>query len=50
MGYESVHLWVTDANVAARTLYERTGFRTVTAATIYRWARPASPPQAHLSR
>ena len=50
LGYESVHLWVTDANVPARTLYEENGFRDAATATIYRWERPASSPQAHRSR
>ena len=50
LGYDSVHLWVTDANVPARTLYEETGFRPVASATIYRWERPVSAPQAHASR
>ena len=50
LGYDGVHLWVTDANVRARQLYERTGFRAVASATIYRWERPAPAPQAHASR
>ena len=50
LGYDGVHLWVTDANVPARTLYEETGFRPVASATIYRWERPTSAPQAHSSR
>ena len=50
LGYEGVHLWVTDANVPARTLYEETGFRRVASSTIYRWERPVAPEQAHSSR
>lgn len=50
LGYDGVHLWVTDANVPARTLYEKTGFRPVASATIYRWERPAPASQAHASR
>jgi ribosomal protein S18 acetylase RimI-like enzyme len=50
LGYTSVRLWVTEANTAARQLYDRAGFRTVGAATIYRWDRPSSPPHAHDAR
>ncbi len=41
LGYERVRLWVTDANVAARSLYETSGFRVTATASIYRWDRPA---------
>ncbi|MFY9717205.1 MAG: GNAT family N-acetyltransferase [Thermoplasmata archaeon] len=41
LGYTSVRLWVTEGNTAARRLYDGAGFRTVGAATIYRWDRPA---------
>lgn len=40
LGYERVRLWVTDANVPARTLYESAGFRVTATAVIYRWDRP----------
>jgi len=40
LGYERVRLWVTDANTAARTLYETSGFRVTATASIYRWDRP----------
>ncbi|MGP8075088.1 MAG: GNAT family N-acetyltransferase [Thermoplasmata archaeon] len=45
-GYERVRLWVTAANRPARNLYESLGFRTMAEATIYRWDREASAPQA----
>ncbi len=47
LGYESVRLWVTAANVPARALYERTGFQRKATATIYRWTRPGSEGQPH---
>ncbi len=49
-GYERVRLWVTVANVPARTLYESAGFRTVAAAIIYRWDRDPSASQPHSPR
>lgn len=50
LGYDSVHLWVTEANVRARSLYDRMGFRPVASAFIYRWERPSDGPQPHSSR
>jgi ribosomal protein S18 acetylase RimI-like enzyme len=49
-GYERVRLWVTVANVPARTLYESAGFRTVASAIIYRWDRDPPASQPHSSR
>ena len=50
LGYSSVHLWVTRSNLAARHLYDTLGFRPIASATIYRWERPGSEPQAQASR
>ena len=50
LGYSSVHLWVTRSNLPARALYDSSGFRTIASATIYRWERPGSEPQAHSAR
>ncbi len=50
LGYASVHLWVTDANLPARKLYDESGFHPIASATIYRWERPTFPPQAQASR
>jgi ribosomal protein S18 acetylase RimI-like enzyme len=47
LGYSSVHLWVTRSNLPARRLYDSAGFRPIASATIYRWDRPGSGPQAH---
>ena len=48
LGYDTVRLWVTETNTAARRLYDRTGFRPVLTASIYRFDRGAGPaPQAH---
>lgn len=45
-GFETGRLWVTDANEAARALYDHLGFRPVAAAGLYGWSRPAeSGPQ-----
>jgi ribosomal protein S18 acetylase RimI-like enzyme len=41
LGYPKVHLWVTDGNQPARTLYERVGFTADASAAIYRWFRSA---------
>jgi ribosomal protein S18 acetylase RimI-like enzyme len=50
LGYSSVRLWVTSSNAAARHLYDEVGFRVAAAASIYRWDRPGSSPQAHSGR
>ncbi len=50
LGYTSVHLWVTRSNVAARRLYDESGFRPIASATIYRWDRPGSSAQPHSDR
>ncbi len=50
LGYSSVHLWVTVANVPARTLYESMGFRPIASAAIYRWERGVAEPQPHSAR
>jgi len=47
LGYESVRLWVTDENRAARGLYDAFGFRTIGSATLYRWDRPGPGSAAH---
>ena len=49
LGYDNARLWVTDANVAALSLYERFAFHPVAEATIYRWDR-AGAPQPHAAR
>jgi len=49
LGYESVRLWVTEANAPARALYDGFGFRAVDAAAIYRWDRPGSSAQPHVA-
>ncbi|HTP53568.1 MAG TPA: GNAT family N-acetyltransferase [Thermoplasmata archaeon] len=50
LGYASVRLWVTEANLVARGLYDAVGFQTVGSATIYRWDRPSAGPQPHVAR
>ncbi|MGB6501125.1 MAG: GNAT family N-acetyltransferase [Thermoplasmata archaeon] len=50
LGYESVRLWVTEANTAARGLYGEFGFRSIGDAVIYRWDRTGSPAQAQPGR
>lgn len=47
LGYESVRLWVTEANRPARGLYDAFGFRTIAEATLYRWDRPAATSHPH---
>lgn len=42
LGYPRAHLWVTDGNVPARSLYEKLGFVEDTSASIFRWVRPPS--------
>ena len=46
LGYPKAHLWVTEGNRPARSLYEKVGFVVDASAAIYRWFRsvPASPP------
>ena len=44
LGYPKAHLWVTDGNQAARTLYEKVGFTVDASAAIYRWFRAGTPP------
>jgi ribosomal protein S18 acetylase RimI-like enzyme len=39
LGYPKVHLWVTEGNQPARTLYEKVGFMVDASAAIYRWSR-----------
>lgn len=49
LGYDSVRLWVTDANAPARALYDAFGFKSIAEASIYRWDRPpaaAAQPQS----
>jgi ribosomal protein S18 acetylase RimI-like enzyme len=41
LGYVKAHLWVTDGNLPARTLYEKVGFAVDASAAIYRWSRSA---------
>lgn len=49
LGYESVRLWVSDSNRAARSLYDALGFRPRSRAVIYRFG-PSTDPQAHSAR
>ncbi|MGC2288874.1 MAG: GNAT family N-acetyltransferase [Thermoplasmata archaeon] len=39
LGYPKAHLWVTEGNHPARTLYEKVGFTVDASAAIYRWFR-----------
>jgi ribosomal protein S18 acetylase RimI-like enzyme len=39
LGYSKAHLWVTEGNQPARTLYEKVGFTVDASAAIYRWSR-----------
>jgi ribosomal protein S18 acetylase RimI-like enzyme len=50
LGYESIRLWVTEANRPARELYAGFGFCQVGRSTIYRWDRPGPPSQAQSDR
>lgn len=54
LGYETVRLWVTETNTAARHLYDRHGFAMTGRALIYRLrptpAAGGGTPQPHLSR
>lgn len=43
LGYEQVRLWVSEANEAARGLYDSVGFAVTQSAVIYRWDRSAVP-------
>ena len=50
-GYESVRLWVTESNRAARALYDGLGFRITGRALIYRFGPAgAGPPHPQRSR
>jgi ribosomal protein S18 acetylase RimI-like enzyme len=42
LGYSKAHLWVTDGNQPARSLYEKVGFAVDATAAIYRWSRSAT--------
>ena len=45
LGYVKAHLWVTEGNSPARTLYEKVGFTVDASAAIYRWSRtPTARP------
>lgn len=46
LGFSEVRLWVTDANLAARTLYEGLGFRVERRGRILRWEEPSRAPPA----
>jgi ribosomal protein S18 acetylase RimI-like enzyme len=51
LGYEVARLWVTEGNVAARSLYRKVGFATRRTARIYRFTRPgAAGTQPHSVR
>lgn len=52
LGYSDVRLWVTQANLQARRLYERVGFRPVLQTWVYRFDRdPGSiPPHSQTAR
>lgn len=39
LGYPKAHLWVTEGNHPARSLYEKVGFVVDASAAIYRWSR-----------
>jgi ribosomal protein S18 acetylase RimI-like enzyme len=39
LGFPKVHLWVTEGNRPARSLYDKTGFVVDASAAIYRWFR-----------
>ncbi|MCI4322747.1 MAG: GNAT family N-acetyltransferase [Thermoplasmata archaeon] len=42
LGYSSVRLWVTQANLPARALYAQLGFGSPESTFIYRWTRRSS--------
>ncbi len=50
LGYSSVHLWVTVANVGARALYAEHHFVPIARAAIYRWERSATGEHPHSGR
>ncbi|MCI4337397.1 MAG: GNAT family N-acetyltransferase, partial [Thermoplasmata archaeon] len=49
LGHSAVRLWVSEANSAARTLYDSIGFRPVGRAVIYRFGGDSGASQAHRS-
>lgn len=52
LGHDQVRLWVTETNLPARRLYERTGFVPAMRTVIYRWEAVSggAPPQSHTAR
>jgi len=50
LGYERVHLWVTEANVPARGLYRQFRLEPTVRSTIYRLNRGSDPSQPHSAR
>lgn len=50
LGYPKAHLWVTDGNVPARSLYEKVGFTVDASAAIYRWFRTPVGPSTSPAR
>jgi len=47
LGYGFLRLWVTEANLPARSLYEELGFLPVSTARIYRWGPPSGAAAPH---
>lgn len=50
LGHGAVRLWVTETNLPARRLYERTGFRRYAEASIFRQAPGDASPQPQRAR